>query len=157
MSMLAECLLQSVDWSSYRVASGPATTVGSALHDLLTSTNFEEAATAWSRIEEQVFSQADIYSAAEPTVSVMLAALTQEQPPWRSGRILDLLFFINNGNSATDPSLRTRYHQRTHEGLWLLTQWAINHDGWSRDNAMEVIEIIAPDHAALLRQTISDH
>lgn len=151
LNVLVERVLESIDWSSYQVASGPADAVGAALHDLLTSTNLDDAAAAWNRIEEQVFSQCDIYSAAEPTITVMLAALTQDQPPWRSGRILDLLFYINNGTSTTDPTLRPRCHQRTREGLWLLTQWAITHTGWSRDNALEIIELIAPDHLNLIR------
>lgn len=156
MSTLTEHLLKSITWSSYHVASGPADAVEAALRGLLTSTNLEEAATAWDLIEEQVFSQGDIYSAAEPTITVMLAALTQEQPPWRSGRILDLLFYINNGNSRSDPTLRTRCHQRTREGLWLLTQWAATHSGWSKDNALEIIELVAPDHLNLIRQAVTE-
>ncbi|GAA4984919.1 hypothetical protein [Actinopolymorpha pittospori] len=91
---IAEMLIDSVDWSSYQELGQPAITLGVALRDLLSSSNVEEASTAWSEIEEHVFSQGTIYSAAEPTVSVMLAALTEDQPSWRSGRIVDLLFFI---------------------------------------------------------------
>lgn len=42
--------------------------------------------------------------------------------------------------------LQARCRDRAREGLWLLTQWVVTHQGWSRDNALETI---APDHAAL--------
>lgn len=153
-NVIAERLVEAVDWSSYRVSSGPASAVGAALRDLLVSLDAEEASAAWEQIEEQVFSQGTIYSAAEPTVSVMLAALTEEQPSWRSGRILDLLFFIVSGSSATDASLQGRCRDRAREGFWLLAQWAVEHSGWARDNAMEVVEVIAPDRVDLLRSAI---
>lgn len=156
MQALTQYVLDSIDWSSYQVASGPADAIGPALRDLLTSTNLDEAAAAWNQLEEHVFSQCDIYSAAEPTITVLLAALTEDQPSWRSGRILDLLFYINNATSPTNPTLRTRCHQRTREGLWLLTQWATTHTGWSRDNALEIIELIAPDHHNLIRPAITE-
>lgn len=156
MNVIAEHLLEATDWSSYRVATGSASAVGAALRDLLSSSDVAEASAAWGQIEERVFSQGTIYSAAEPTVSVMLAALTEEQPSWRSGRILDLIFFIVRGASATDASLQARCRDRAREGLWLLAQWAITHERWERDNAMEVIEVIAPGCVDLLRSAIVD-
>ncbi len=94
VNSIAERLIDSVDWAEYKVSVGPATKVGVALCALLSSSDISEASAAWNEIEEFVFSQGTIYSAAEPTVSVMLAALTEDQPSWRSGRILDLVFFI---------------------------------------------------------------
>jgi hypothetical protein len=106
------------------------------------------------RLEDQVFSQGTIYPAAEPTVSVLLAALTEEQPAWRAGRIADLLFFVVSGVSASDPTLPARCRTRAREGLWLLISWALSHDGWSRDNVLEVIEVIAPERIASIRTTV---
>lgn len=157
VNSVAERMVEELDWPSYRVAMGPATTLGAALHGLLTSGNIDEASAAWSEIEEHVFSQGTIYSAAEPTVSVMLAALIEDQPSWRSGRILDLLFFIVRGVSATDSSLQGRCRDRAREGLWLLARWALTHEGWARDNALEVIEVIAPDRVELMRSAIAEH
>ena len=154
---VAECLLDTVDWVSYRVASGRATTLGDALRALLTSSDVEEASAAWDQIEEHVFSQGTIYSAALPTVPIMLAALTEEQPSWRSGRILDLLFFIVSGSSTSDASLQDRCRDRAREGLWLLVGWAIAHEGWARENAMEVLDVIAPDRVHLVRSAINAH
>lgn len=85
----------------------------------------------------------------------MLAALTEEQPPWRSGRIVDLLFFILSGNSDADPLLQSRCRDRAREGLWLLARWALTHDGWGRDNALEVIGIIAPHLCAPIRSAVT--
>lgn len=157
VNSVAARLAGEVDWPSYRVALGPATALGEALCALLASASVEEASAAWSEIEEHVFSQGTIYSAAEPTVSVMAAALIEDQPAWRSGRILDLLFFIVSGVSTTDSTLQDRCRQRAREGLWLLTRWALAHDGWARDNALEVIEVIAPEHVDLIRAVIAEH
>jgi hypothetical protein len=148
-------MIDAVDWSTYQVAVGPAIRLGAALRDLLLSSDVEEASAAWNEIEEHVFSQGTIYSAAEPTVSVMLAALTEDQPSWRSGRMLDLLFFIVRGVSATDSSLQGRCRNRAREGLWLLARWALAHEGWARDNALEVIEVVAPDRVELIRSAMA--
>lgn len=155
MNPIASQMIASVDWSAYLECNGPATGVGTALRDLLVSSDVDEATGAWTMIEEHVFSQGTIFPAAEPTVSVMLAALTEEQPSWRSGRIVDLLFFIVRGVSLTDPSLQARCRDRAREGLWLLARWVLTHEGWARDNALEVIEVIAPERAALIRAALS--
>jgi hypothetical protein len=151
MNPITRRMIEEVDWPAYHVATGPATHVGAALRDLLSSGNVVEATAAWDRIEEFVFSQGTIYSAAEPTVAVMLAALLEEQPGWRSGRIADLLFYIVRGMSPTDPGLQGRCRDRAREGLWLLARWALTHEGWGRDNVLEVIEVIAPEWVDLIR------
>ena len=154
MSGIALVEIASVDWSTYAEFDGPATNVGEALRDLLSSSDVESASAAWLRIEEHVFSQGTIFSVAEPTVSVMLAALTEEQPPWRSGRIVDLLFFIVTGTSPTDDGLQARCRQRAREGLWLLVHRAMRRDGWARDNALEVVGVIAPERIVTIRGAI---
>lgn len=151
---LADALIESVDWSSYSVLGGPATAIGPVLRDLLSSADVDESSAAWKQIEEHVFSQGTIYSAAEPTVSVMVAALTEEQPSWRNGRIVDLLFFIVRGVSEVDPTLQSRCRDRAREGLWLLARWALTHQGWERDNALDVIEVIAPERAEMIRSAL---
>lgn len=156
MSAVAERMIEEVDWPSYRVANGPATRLGAALRGLLASASVDEASSAWNEIEEHVFSQGTIYSAAEPTVSVMLAALTEDQPSWRSGRILDLLFFIVQGVSLTDSSLQVRCRDRAREGLWLLARWVMTHEGWARDSALELIGVVAPDRVELIRSAIGE-
>ncbi len=154
MSAVAAAEIESVDWAAYVGVDGPASKVGLALGDLLSSTDVESASAAWGELEERVFSQGTIYSVAEPTVSVMLAALTEEQPPWRSGRIVDMLFFIVRGSSQSDPALQERCRHRAREGLWLLVQYALAEDGWGRDNALDVIEVIAPERIEMVRAAI---
>ena len=155
VTSLAERMLNEVDWASYRVAMGPATTFDAALQRLLSSCNVDEATAAWNDIEEHVFSQGTIYSAAEPTVSIMLAALVEDPPTWKSGRILDLLYFIVRGVSRTDPSLQDRCIARAHEGVWLLARWALTNQGWARANALELVDVIAPDLGEIIRSTIA--
>lgn len=151
MSRLAEAMIESVDWSAYLEAMGPADGIGQALGQLLSSSGVGEASAAWEEIEEHVFSQGTIYSVAEPAAVVMLAALTEEQPSWRSGRIVDLLFFIAQGTSTADPGLQDRCRERIREGLWLLARRALTHDGWARDNALEVLELVAPERVGVIR------
>lgn len=151
VTAIAETEITSVNWSGYEGHYGPATDVGEALRDLLRSADFDSASDAWMRLEDQVFSQGTIYSAAEPTVSVLLAALTEEQPAWRAGRIADLLFYVVRGASVSDPTLQSRCRLRAREGLWLLVRWALSHDGWARDNILEVIDVIAPERIASVR------
>jgi len=154
VSVAAGLEIARVDWSAFVEHDGPATRVGVALRDLIDSVDIESASAAWSFIEEHVFSQGTIYPVAEPTVSVLLAALTEEQPPWRSGRIVDLLFFIVNGASRSDPTLQARCRDRAREGLWLLVRCALDADGWGRDNLLEVIEVIAPERFEMVRAAI---
>jgi len=33
----------------------------------------------------------------------------------------------------------------------------LTHDGWARDNVVEVLEVIAPDRIAMLRAAIDAH
>jgi hypothetical protein len=148
-------MIEAVDWSTYDVAGGPATRLGTALRALLASSDIDEASAAWNEIEEGVFSQGTIYSAAEPTVSVVLAALTEDQPSWRSGRLLDLLFFLVSGTSVADSSLQARCRDRAREGYWLLARWALAHEGWARENALETIEVIAPDRIEWVRAAMA--
>lgn len=155
VNAIAEEVLAGIDWSRYEVVDGPAVELGGALRDLLSSSDVEESSAAWDQIEEHVFSQGTIYSAAGPTVSVLLAALTEDQPSWRSGRILDLLFFIVCGVSTTDPTLQSRCRLRAREGLWLLARWVLEHDGWARDGALEVIDVVAPEQVELIRSAVA--
>ena len=156
MTALARAEIDRVDWSQFASHYGPADDVGEALRDLLGSDDFDSAARAWERLEDHVFSQGTIYSSAEPTIAVLLAALTEHQPNWRSGRIADLLFFIVSGGSTAEPTLQRRCHERAREGFWLLVSRAAESDGWARDNLLEVIDVIAPERAPLVRAVLSE-
>jgi hypothetical protein len=124
---------------------------------LLSSADVESAFVAWDRIEEHVFSQGTVYPVAEPIVSVMLAALNEYQPPWCSGPIVDLFFFAVSGASESDPTLQDRVRRRAREGLWLLARCALTEEGWGRDNVLEVIEVIAPEHVETILAAIGAH
>lgn len=151
MNSVADVVIGAVDWNAYSAAGGSASSVGAALADLLVSVDVESASAAWGRIEEHVFSQGTIYSVAEPTVLVMLAALVDDQPPWRGGRVADLLFFILKGSSEEDPDLAARCMARAREGVWLLVRCALVADGWGRDNLLEVLDLVDPLRAELVR------
>jgi hypothetical protein len=141
-------------WAAYAESGGSASAVGDALADLLASVDVESASAAWDRIEEHVFSQGTIYSVAEPTVSVMLAARVDDQPSWRSGRIADLLFYILKGSSQEEPDLAARCLARAREGVWLLVRCALAAEGWGRDNLLEVLELVDPLRDELVRSVV---
>lgn len=153
MSSIADVQVEAIDWSAYQECYGSASGIGGALRDLIHSIDVESGTLAWDRIEEHVFSQGDIYSVAEPTVTVVLAALAEQQLPWSLGRLLDLLLFVVRGDSLTDPGLRNRVKAKALEGLWLLTRIAVTSEGWVQDCVLDVIDVIAPDHARIIRNT----
>ena len=142
---LIDHVIDSVDWASLRTATGDARGVPSALRRLLISDGVEEASLAWTLIEEHVFSQGAIYSSAEPAMRVAVLALAVDQPSWRLGRILDLIYFVAAGASPSDPDLRGRCHDRIREGLSELTRMATTSEGWPRHGALEIIEVVAPE------------
>lgn len=154
MSSAAAVEINSVEWAAYAETGGSASMVGAALADLLVSADKESASAAWVRIEEHVFSQGTIYSVAEPTVSVMLAALTEEQPSWRRGRIVDLLFYILKGSSEEEPELAALCMDRAREGIWLLVRCALAADGWGRENLLEVLELVDARRAEMIRSAV---
>lgn len=152
MSM-GESMIRAVDWSSHTVLSGTEDDLGSALAALLASEDPESAEATWWRIENVVFSQDTIYSAAEPTVDVVLAALADERPRFIRSWLLELLFFIMKGGSLEDPELPGRCRSRARRGLWLLAREATATSGPEQDLVMRTIEYIDPDFCGLVRRT----
>src|SRR5689334_23676551 len=121
---LADTVIQSVDWASYELASGPADGFGDRLAAFVT-TDAEGYKKCWKTMENHVFAQDDIYSAAEPTIRVLLAALLE--PRSRSARIgiLDLLFLLAQAASYREDELGVRCLRLVAEGTWLLAREAL--------------------------------
>src|SRR5580700_4554130 len=106
-----EAVAQSVDWSAYELMTGESTQFGDTLVRFLRSRDAAECQEAWRQIENHVFTQDTIYSAAEPTIDVVLAALVSDRPLIK-GMLIDLLFLLLNGSSASDPDLAVRCRLR---------------------------------------------
>ena len=72
---LAERLIEAIDWSSYRrLAGDSAAGVGEVLMSLLTSDR-RRVETVRDFLENEIAPQSNLYSAAEPAVSVLAASL----------------------------------------------------------------------------------
>jgi hypothetical protein len=149
----AAYLIDIVDWGSYRVLEGPAESLRPALLDLLAASRPEQLASVHWRIENHVVVQDDIYSAAEPVTSVLVAALANPRPTWMRVEILQLLFSILSGTGFDEhngASLWSKCRDRAMEGYWLLVSEALTGE---RDAALEVLSLIDdPDRLAAVRR-----
>lgn len=71
---LAEREIERVNWGQFTELAGSAERVGLALQRLLSAPTAEEATECYWQLENHVVAQASIFEAAEPTVSVLVAA-----------------------------------------------------------------------------------
>jgi hypothetical protein len=141
---LAEIVTQRVDWSQYRIASGNAAQFGETLLLLIRCGDSNEARKIWTNIENFVFSQNTVFSAAEPAIDVILAALVEDCPRHVKIALVDLLFLLLNGRSDVDPGLYERCRERALRGVWLLTREAAAAAAADplRDAIIEVVDLI---------------
>lgn len=149
---LAEMEISRVPWNTLRQAGGTAEQVGHALMDLLDASTPELATNAYWRLENHVVVQGQLYQAAEPVVSVLMAALLEGHPSHVKRGVLELLFQIlagsaheceiELGNSRVGEACR----DRAREGLWVLYQECAHGEG---DAATDVIELIESDRTRL--------
>jgi hypothetical protein len=150
----SEAVAQSIDWSAYELMTGEATQFGDRLVRFLRSRDPAECKEAWQQIENHVFAQDTIYSAAEPTIDVVLAALVTDRPLIK-GMLIDLLFLLLNGSSATDQDLAMRCRHRAQRGVWLLVRLAVTGSEGTREAIGEVLGLVDPAEAAALRSWLA--
>jgi hypothetical protein len=144
---LAEQLIGVVNWSSYQLANTDAGELGSLLHRVLESRDYDEADQLWEdHIENEVFVQNTIFSSAEPTIDILLAALIDERPEHVRVQIIQLMFFLLNASSMDDSDLDRRCHERARMGLWLVLKEAkLSNVKFVRDYALEILQILDPE------------
>jgi hypothetical protein len=148
---LGEAAIRSVDWARFRTSEGKATQFGDVLVQLLRGRDAAEAEEVWRRIENVVFSQDMIFSAAEPTIDAMLAALVQDRPVHVKASVIDLLFHLLHGGSDEDPDLSRRCRERALRGTWLLVREAATGPEWVRDPVLEILDLVDHRQAEALR------
>ena len=146
---VALTLIETIDWSRFESHVGSAAGVGDALRGLLGASDEAAARHAWRGLENVVFSQDDIFSAAEPTVDVLLAALATHPPAHVKSLALDLLFHLLHGVSVDDPGLSERCRARAGRGTWLLVAEATSRGPSGRATIVEILELVDVDVAAL--------
>jgi hypothetical protein len=152
-----ESAIAAVNWHTLEISGGrTADDLPAALLALFQSTTGAEAEQVWWKsFENEVFAQNTIYGAAEATVNVLMAALADERPQHVRGWILELLFFLLNADSAEDPTLAQRCRDQARQGLWLLAREARVSSGPAQEDALEALEIIDPQRAALVRDALA--
>lgn len=152
---LGEAAIRSTDWSRYRLSTGNAEQFGGTLLRLLRSGTPDETAVVWKSIENFVFAQDTIYSAAEPTVDVVLAALAGDRPGHVKVMLVDLLFLILHGRSSEDVGLHERCQRRAVRGMWLLAREAVTADEDGRDAVLDAMDLIDPVQTEALRRWLT--
>jgi hypothetical protein len=146
---LAERLIEATDWGSHRQLDGvSAADVGQLLMSLLRS-DLEMVDAAEDFLENRIVPQANLYSAAEPAVSVLAAALADPRPRWVRITVLELMFLILSGTPVTDEvergngALLERCIARVRESLWLIVREAFT-DATCYEAALDVLGIADP-------------
>lgn len=148
---LAERAIQAVDWTELELASGPARGFGESLTAFISRDSAVPRDQLWQSMENKVFVQDDVYSAAEPTIRVLLAALAEPRPDDVRNGALDLLFLLVHAASFRGDELGQRCVSAAAEGGWLLVREAMAGRTGVRDSCLEILDICAPDCARAVR------
>jgi hypothetical protein len=150
---LAERLIEATDWGSYRQLDGvSAADMGQILTSLLSS-DPEMIDVAEDSLENRIVPQANLYSVAEPAVSVLAAALADPRPRWVRITVLELMFLILSGAPAANEvergndALLERCIARVRESLWLIVREGLT-DASCYGAALDVLDIADPAGAA---------
>lgn len=152
---IGEAAIRSTEWSRFQISTGEATQFGDKLIRLLGSQNATECKEAWRYIENFVFSEDDIFSAAEPTIDAMLAALVDDRPGPIKSVVIDLLFLLLHGGSTDDPDLARRCRERALRGTWLLVREAVIGSEGTRRAVLEVLDLVDSAQADALRSWLA--
>lgn len=148
---LAELVIRSVDWAELELFSGPADGFGESLAAFVSPDSTATRDELWQTMENHVFAQDDVFSAAEPTIRVLLAALIEPRPGDVRIAVLDLLFLLVHAASFRGDELGRRCMAAAAEGGWLLVREALTDGPGIRDGCLEVLDICAPDCARAVR------
>lgn len=147
---LVNDVIKSIKWDDYKLATGSAAGFGDTLARFLSSDDATARAQLWASMENRVFSQDDVFSAAVPTVRVLLASLVQERPDVVRIATLDLLFHIVHAAALSGGRLGQQCLDAAAQGGWLLVRHALESGPQVLDACLEVLELCAPDCARVL-------
>jgi len=140
-SMLAEHLLNTIDWSGLHSHDGHGEHLRLALSRLLAAENADVAQSAYWGIENHAVVQGELFEVAEACTSILIAALANPRPRFVRIAVLELLFQILGGSASAQKSTPSDITQRCHriarEGLLLLIREAIFEE---RDAALDVLK-----------------
>jgi hypothetical protein len=139
-------------WHELRAASGSAAEIRASLAELLTAGSPDGVEAAYWQLENHVVVQGQLFGVAPCVVSVLLAALLEDSPPFVRIGVLELLFQILSGEShesEKDKGLGPKCRELGRCGLWLLYgELEANSPGQSAA-AVEVLELLENDESRL--------
>ena len=145
---LCEQVIESIDWSQYEMMNSSAIALREHLRELIRCENQERLQELWwTTLENHVFSADDVFSAAEPTIQVALAAVADGISGPALFSILDLLFHLVHASFLSDSSLTRRCQREAVKGIWLLARLTKN-SGTERGLALEVLKAFPPREVA---------
>jgi hypothetical protein len=150
---VADVVIGAVEWSRYHLLDGPALRFGRQLAEFVAEGPVGGRRDLWETMENHVFAQDDIYSAAEPTISVLLASLIDERPQHVRIAILDLLFHLVQAASYRDDDLGKRCLEKAAAGGWLLVREAIAGPAVVMEACLGVLDIASPECAQFVRSS----
>lgn len=150
---IAQRLVDTTEWSRYELMDGPASDFGSALSAFIADAPVDQWPVLWATMENRVFSQGDIFSAAEPALRVLLAALVDGADASARLGILDLIFHIVHAASYRDDDLGARCVDEAAAASWLLVREAVTGDHNVAASCIEILDIASPEHAEVVRAT----
>jgi hypothetical protein len=148
---IAQRLIDTTEWSRYELMDGPASEFGNALSTFIADAPVDQWPARWATMENHVFSQDDIFSAAEPTLRVLLAALVDGVDASARRGILDLIFHIVHAASYRDDDLGARCVDEVAAASWLLVREAVRGDQNVAASCIEILDITSPEYAELVR------
>ncbi|MEI8411517.1 MULTISPECIES: hypothetical protein [unclassified Kribbella] len=148
---VADVVIGAVDWSRYQLLDGPASRFGRQLAEFVAESPVDGRRDLWETMENHVFAQDDIFSAAEPTISVLLASLLDERPQHVRIAILDLLFHLVRATSYRDDDLGRRCLEKAAPGGWLLVREGLTGPGVVTEACLDVLDIASPECAQFVR------
>ncbi|MFC4455138.1 hypothetical protein [Deinococcus sonorensis] len=114
------------DWNTFRQSDGTAARLPSSVTKLLDRNRASTEDDPYWEIENYAFVQGQLYEAAEPLVSVLMASLLDDLPDNIKGCVFELIYQIVAGVEDEselllgNTGLAERCRQRAREGLWLL-------------------------------------
>lgn len=152
--VIAERLIWSIDWGRYELMEGTAEGFGHDLTAFVTDAPVVERHALWARMENRVFAQDDIFTAAEPTLAVVFAALADGVEESTAVSVLDLVFHIVHAAHYRDDGLGRRCLGKAQEAGWLLVHIGSRGSRNVRDACLEVLDLVSPSCAAALRLSV---
>lgn len=148
MKNLYEMEIDRINWRNFETLEGDASKIPSALVGLM-SAPVDEAEKFYWQIENHVVVQGELFSSAEPTVDVILAALSEKMPRHTTIDLLELLFQMTSAavlqlerRSDVYEKLQKKVLSCAKNGVWLLYKYL---DGDHKEAAKEVISLLDQD------------